>query len=518
MPRPYTISTVKPLKGLRTNSSRNTLEKGEFSTLENFHVNHKGYLEKRRGIWRASAVKPAGNTGLRLLDITRAISGGEHIAFAWVTDGVNIWKSNSGSPIGTGSWVNYAAGTPSPLTGQFEWIFQAGGTAEPFNIQGVRRNAETFGINPITNGTGLGGGPQGTFCIGYKSRMWVFNTMNTSGLENRLYFSAANNNFGTWSTPSGGFIDIGLGDGQALVSAIVYNDVLYLFKNKSIWALDASSEDQTTYIPRNVHPSLGSAGRGSVQNIEGFLYFFSGDGVYRTDGTTFEEISEPIRNLFANLSYTSREQILKTEAVYWNNKYVLSRRTATPHLYVYDILAEAWSTWNCTMNLVPFAGMATYEEREYDYLCLGSSTMNSNSGYYYNTVGAGASLEWYYDDTIGTAGGADANLFECKAHLGSLDEDLPAETKRNYYLGLDVESTSTQDLELVDATITPTSSHIKAVPSSRRNIIRFPGAGRVKQKQLNIKATTRPGLPAGKLQIMDIISADQVRDKIHRTV
>lgn len=511
MPRPYTISTTRPFKGLRTSVPRHTLDPGEMSSLINLGVDRSGALVKRKGIVKTGAATHPGaaNQKLRIMCLVIAVNFGLRQPVLFAYDNNQLFR-NVGitNPV----WNAIPTGT---LSGLFEWGVQAGSAAAPYYVHGVRRNGQTFAVDSLTGTVAATAGPEGTMNCVYKSRMWVINSVSTvAGLESRLYFSAAGN-YSVWTAPSGGFIDINLGDGQGLISLAVYNDTLFIFKDKSIYAIDASSEDQTTYIPRLVHPTLGSAGRGSVQLIDGFMYFYSIEGVYRTDGTTFEEISEPIRDIFQKMANNNTvEQMVKTEAAYWDGKYMLSRQSSDPHLYVYDTISESWSLWNVSLSsgVSGFSGFATYPELQNEHMYFGD-TGGANGGHIYGSI---AQVEWYRDNTVGQSGGTAANDYTCTAELGSLDMDHPGEIKRNYYNALDIEGSVADECRLIPKGRTITASYTKVPTSSARQILRFPGTGRNRYNALDSHFSIVAGQTPGPLKIYGIQTADLVRDTVNK--
>jgi len=513
MATPYNISTTRPLKGLRSSVSRHALEDGEFGTLENFNTNRGGYLEKRRGIWRANNDHP-GTAGekLTLMAIVRYINAGAHLPYAFAYDNNDLFKTTGGTVISP-TW----AVVPG-VTGQFEWGFEWGWVGAPYHLQMCRRNGQTIAVVASTNAVNAGGGPAGTFCLPYRNRMWVLNTADpVVGQENRLYWSMAGA-FNVWVAPNGGFVDIQPGDGQMLVSAIVYNDTLWIFKNRSIWTMSVEDDPNDAQL-RLIHASIGCVSRGSPQLVEGFLYFHSEEGVYRTDGTTFEEVSEPIRDKFVTADVTDRENMIQGEAVYWDNKYILNPGKAltptNPTIYVFDVVSETWTTWRALLGNTSIRGMKPYTEANKDYLCMGSGYNNAgaSSGLYYLTNAEDA---WYRDDTAGSTGGADVNSYSSTAKLGVSDQDQPGYYKRNHYNALDVEGSAAENIQCVDFDRTPVASNTVRLPDTKRRFVAFPGAGKYRAKGIDITATTQTGETPGPLKIYSAISADAVREPAHR--
>lgn len=510
MPRPYNITTIKPLKGLRTTVDRSALGADEFSTLYNFNPPKGGYIEKRRGLYRVNITptspRPQGaGVELRLVAVTINANSPNSDLF-WVTDGTVTWHKRANLDSAGYTLIN----SPPTMAGGIEWGFQRISGTTPNVMFFCRRTDPTVSV--VSDGTGAwfnNGGPDGTHTLEYKGRQWVINSLGANGAESTVTFSGVNN-FSVWPTdPLAGSIAVRATDGQWFVTMQVYNDDLYLFKNKSIWKLNADSADQTTYTPRLVHDSIGCIGRGTVKLINGFMYFLAHDGVYRTDGTTFEEISEPVRSLFQVADQNSQSECLQIDAVYYDGKYILSVYNST-YLYVFDITSEAWSIWQTAtgLNIKP-AGMAIYGRGTVPRLFMGTT---SETGYLMAMGDA-----FYRDGTTGPSGGTSANDYNAAFGTGYNDGGAPGEFKRNHYVALDCEGGPTTQVELVHhkdvSSATPTT---KALIDTERTFLRFPGAG--KNRFTGVYGTVQPvpGNAPGEFNLYSIAYADALENKVGR--
>jgi hypothetical protein len=228
------------------------------------------------------------------------------------------------------------------------------------------------GINtviPLTNS------PLGTHGVIFKERSWIVNSISTTD-ESRVSFSYPGNP-GDFTAPGSGNIIVGYGDGDYLVCCVPFNDVLIIFKSRSTWILTAEGESSAWSGVRILNPSIGCVGRGTPKVIGGFLYFLSADGVYKTDGTTFELISDPVKDLVTGTrDFRNPANVLLLDAAYWDEKYILFLPTQTGVLnsyntaLVYDTRKELWTRWlfsgSCTTS-----GQARYQEYGPDTLYLG---------------------------------------------------------------------------------------------------------------------------------------------------
>jgi len=497
MPRSYNISTVSDFKGVNRSVEKHAIAPNEFASLSNFFPPRKGYLRKRKGFYRepASNAHPQPGGGFfRLLSVVWANSP-TLLDKIWATDGINLYWKRADTP--TSSW-NSTTGTPMPATG-VEWGFvRAAGPANPYHHYFVRSTGASIGV--VNSGVVFNGfGPVGTFTCHYKGRQWIINSDGQDGEESKVHFSAVED-FITWApNVNAGTISISPGDGQRNISMQVYNDDLYIFKDQSIWKLNASSVDQTTYSPQLVHASVGCIGRGSIQVIDGFMYFVSQDGVYRTDGTTFERISDKLNANLASQIPTNTS-VKGYYSAHFEGMYIFTS-PGSPTINCFDTTTEEWVTWAVNLttggNAIPM-GFVQYG-RGVEKLYMGS---DGGSGYMYvfdpvNT--------WYKDDTIGLSGGADINNFVGFMEFGFLDDGAPTEVKRNFWVGIDCEGAATTSVEVryvrkdtLGAAVTKSLTH----PS--RTLLRFPGAGRFREIGLRVIFGTNAGQGGAEINVYGV--------------
>ena len=479
MARPYTLTTISQFKGLTSAIDKAGLAPNEFSNLVNFNINQGGYLEKRKGIYRYSSVhpQPAG-VQLRLMAISRGIGAiGDQF---WLTDGSKIYRVNQAATVW--STVQWAG---ADLTTAPKWMIERKISSDYYAMAIVRTDNPPFFIK--YDGTVIAGfaGPVGTHCADWKGRMWVINSVGTNGQESNVDFSGPED-WQTWyPNTAAGVIAINPGDGQFCTALQVYNDSLYVFKDRSIWVINGESEP-SSFAPRLVHATLGCIGRGTVQLIDGFMYFLSGEGVYRTDGTTFEELSQPIRNEFWNQDYQAQSMVLENDACYFDNKYILALGMTTTTLYVYDTVSESWSMWKpSALHPVQLRGMFSYQERGPERFYAGS---DGGRGYLM-TCGD----EWYQDDTSGLLAGPSTSDVIGYATTAEFTEEVPGEWKRNHFISLDCFGVQNQTQIYLTAKKDRGINAPQAIKSlttqtSARTQVRFPGVGRFRSMYLELEA------------------------------
>ena len=86
------------------------------------------------------------------------------------------------------------------------------------------------------------------------------------------------------------YLDINSGDGEGIVGACQYQDVLLVFKSNSLWRVtwDADGFPSSS----RVQTPVGLVAPKSVVAFQGGVYFVHNSGVYLTDGVTAESVTE----------------------------------------------------------------------------------------------------------------------------------------------------------------------------------------------------------------------------------
>jgi hypothetical protein len=318
--------------------------------------------------------------------------------------------------------------------------------------------------------------PTGTHGVIFKDRSWIVNSVSLTD-ESKLSFSNLGNP-GDFVSAGSGNIIIAYGDGDYLVCTVPFNDVLIIFKSRSTWILTADG-DPSGWTTRVLHPSIGCVGRGTAKVIGGFLYFLSADGVYKTDGTTFELISDPVRDLVVgNRDFRAPTNNMLIDAAYWDEKYILFVPTSAGTLasftqaVVYDTRTEIWSRWSfsgsCTIS-----GQARYQEYGPDTVFLGDKVnpriyaMGSNT----------------YTDNL--------TVYPATWRSKALDFGDPTNYKRNHWFAIDA-ANEQQGLGPTSYTVshfTDAASPAATVRNNslaKRKLLKYKGAGYARWIQTEI--------------------------------
>ncbi len=342
MSRRYQVLSSTKFKGLNTSDYK--IDEEEFKVLQNVSHTPSGSLRKRPGIWNAH---PSG----ALMTVGDYKCIGRHtsptIDYIYWASAAKVYRSNvDGSNLT--EILLAAASIPSVqcgvqgFSGNF-YFFRPGAQSVQITAAGV------VSVTPgLTTPTIM----FGTQCLWYKNRFFTINSYSLTGDESYLYYSDPVQTVVPNATNRA---TIGLNDGQACIAMTVYNDQIWVFKDRSIWTAQVDG-DPSTWTYRKVSDTYGCIGAETIEIIDGLLYFLSYEGVIRSDGQGFEVLSIPIESTF--LSYLNQSgitaagiaQMQYTAAFSVDNKYIVLPKSPyvlpnTTVWFVFDIINEAWSQW-----------------------------------------------------------------------------------------------------------------------------------------------------------------------------
>lgn len=380
MPKAYEAKTITEFGGLHnpgtaTGSSavyrdNADLQDNEAALMLNFVFNDVGGISKRHGFItynsnvQATATSPVGQTlvhpaNIWPLAIQRRSVAFNDLLFFTSSAQANIWRLELTSV--TNTFCVRVLMPSNTAINNVEWMIPAGTPTEPYQMMICRRagNMHFIDGNGIA-GAPLSSSPPATHITLFKDRIFSVDSSASNGDEHKVKFSQPTD-YGNF--PANNYFSLGLQGGDYLVATCVFNDQLIIFKSRSIWTLSADGLP-TSWSWRNLHASLGCAGRGSIQIIGGMIYFLGTDGVYRTDGTSFERISDPVHIPSAFTVTANPASTNEIQAFYYDNKYILFSRGVNSQ-YVYDIPREAWSYWSPSGSVtvgggVPYIDTATH--------------------------------------------------------------------------------------------------------------------------------------------------------------
>ncbi len=329
--------------GLNTVDDPRRLNDTDLVELVNFNVGSSGELEKRQGVELVSTID---THRVRILGYFKTQTYSQILVYC----NGKLFYSNNGT-----SWTQIGVG--------HDW-YHGIQYADAFYI--VRTTGVLQKWDGITL-TDLAGAPVGTHVSVLKDRMFIFSS-SYSSVSSRLYYSTAGD---PTAWPGSNFIDVSPGDGDVLIASQPFQDHLVLFKLRSTWTLYIEGTP-STWLLRVINRERGCIGKDTIKEIDNSLFILTLEGVYRTDGYNFSEISKPIRDVFSGRqSNIDSATYFIDSAFRWMDHYVLAYGMGTSYeaYYAYNIKTNAWSKWEFANGIRPFSFYESRDSAQFGVLC-----------------------------------------------------------------------------------------------------------------------------------------------------
>lgn len=434
--QPFEISRFS---GLNIRDTPGRIKDSELVECYNFDLGIGGELIKRTGLKGLGSAASLGANSITLIGYFQTNTYNQIIARSgdnlyYSTDGGIVWTLIAGGPWGS---VDY-------------------GVQYVDKFYFVRRNAVMLEWNGAVM-SAITGSPMGSHVFAYKDRLFVVNTYATGSLNSRLYFSKIAD-FSATGWPSTNFIDISPGDSDFCISTIQLQDTLVVFKTRSTWLLYVAG-DPSLWTLRNSSPEIGCVSRYTPRDIEGQVYFVGPRGVYRTDGSSFIEISKEIQDNFSS-QVISTAEVNKTFAGWWNDKYIvfvslinqsvtwgslefstwdsLSALTwnaltgAYYKCFVYFIRADGWTQWEPAVGVAPFGFLEINQPSNHRGLLTGSRNLDGKVYRYGDVI--------YQDDSLN---------YTCRLKTKEFDLGTPSKAKKGKLIVAEINSSGNHEFSNV---------------------------------------------------------------------
>ena len=171
----------------------------------------------------------------------------------------------------------------------------------PARILGTVHTTDT-GVD--TNLTSM---PSGKYLVKHNDLLYVLNAkVGSDEYPSRGYYcgdpvaSAI-----TWTTVTD-FLEFGQQDGDVITGGASSNDRLVVFKSNSMWTWDESSRKKIA--------SVGCDSYKSIQEVNGVLYWFNRDGLWRWDWALPQFISSKVQPFIDAIDQTALDNIVSTRS------------------------------------------------------------------------------------------------------------------------------------------------------------------------------------------------------------
>lgn len=276
-------------KGLDTLHTSSRIDDESQAELENMIVNEKGYLQKRTGLHRNTVIDDG--DGLYFLGRYKTASFDRIISLNGQDDDLDYFPIPMDPTDNTFTQISASVSAGVCHGAQY-------GTK--FYISSFAGDSYELNNTTLTAFASKFAATQNYFHL---DREWLITCVSGSTQDDLRYSEIAGSggtDFSTANHPAANVIKVGPGDGHGCTKLIKFNDNLFVFKQGSTWILFTETNSPSDWTLRQVEPTIGCTSHLGAAVHENLLYFISMDGVYRTDGTTFEELSAPIRDFWGN--------------------------------------------------------------------------------------------------------------------------------------------------------------------------------------------------------------------------
>lgn len=308
--------------GLNTFSDPTSLADNQLTVCENFDLDLDGSLVSRPPFTVVSGGgMPLGATGnAQLLGYFFDVG---NVPYLIASDGLSSTYRWNGT-----TWTLITSTFAATSMVQFDgkaWLLAPVGSANPGGYW-----------TPGGGFTADADMPKGDSIVQFKARLWIAPGKSATSNPTRLYYSDVQGQPDLWPAAPD-FIDIGAGDGQALVSLLVYYSSLLIFRTNSIHNLQYTNDPASGAV-NVVVPGVGLTDKNCVVAFENYVYFMYDDKAY-------EFVNNRASQLNVQVPFTSgsRAGIYQPYAVSkFNRRMVFSY---WDRLYVFSLRTRTWTIW-----------------------------------------------------------------------------------------------------------------------------------------------------------------------------
>ncbi len=264
---------------------------------------------------------------------------------------------------GTSLFGITAAGAISTLktglssSNRWEWAQTqvSGGQGPIFGLNGVDTPQQWDGAARTTSDWTASSGtlPNGRYIVLHQNYLFV---AGVAGNPSRLCWCniAAGTGTDARNWPAANVIDLDPNDGDAITGLGKAGNLLLVFKRHKVFAVFNPATGEN----RRISDSIGCVSHRSIAESPQGTFFLSERGVWRTNGSTLELVSDPVTPNLAAASLA-----VPPAAAFWNNHYFLSystdgtRNTLTLDYdltlgswWLHGIGSNQWQVWHPSAN------------------------------------------------------------------------------------------------------------------------------------------------------------------------
>lgn len=313
------------LGGLNTYSDETSVADNQLVVCDNFELDLDGSLVSRPPIVDRGVTFPLGATGnLTLLGYYIATG---NVPYLLASDGLSSTYYFNGT-----SWLLITDTVAATSFAQFNGLAYLVAPIASANPGGSWSPTAGFTAEPNM--------PKGNCIVSYRFRLWIAQGKNAATNATRLYFSnVLGNPSGFWPTTAN-FVDIGSGDGQAIVQLAVYFNTLLIFRTNSIYNYSYTSDPASGAVSQVVQ-GVGLQDDNCLVAFESYLYFMHNDKAYEFINNRASQVNPTVP-----FEEGSHGTIYVPYAVSVFNKRIIF--SFYSRIYVFNLNTRTWTTWSST--------------------------------------------------------------------------------------------------------------------------------------------------------------------------
>lgn len=375
---PQRLVIMNPSKGLNNLVSPGLIDNREFSELLNVEYDEGGVIRKRAGYTTAGdALSGARGLGVYATESTRQMctvaagtlkyrttgnwssatgatfTAAKDISFTQARLKLFVWDGDQGGAYFTGSAVTRPGTMPKA---KFSVYYQNKHIAA--GVDGQPSRLYISNLTDATDFTVTTGGTQPQ-------------PDNTNDAENgNPNVPGATTFAGTPALTEANVIDIRKNDGDKITGLAIFQEVLIVFKERSIYQVTFDSSGNPTITP--ITYATGCVSHKSIVNVENDVYFMSREGmrVLGNEPQFFAAIRTQVLSIRVQpvVDGIAKAYYSRCNAIYFDNKYILGHPTGSASsitkCLVYDRRFQAFTVWESfdAMDMVKFINTDNSED------------------------------------------------------------------------------------------------------------------------------------------------------------
>jgi hypothetical protein len=394
--------------GLNTFSDATAIADNELSVCENFELDLDGSLVSRPPIAYKNINMPL-NTASGNPTILGYYYGPGNVPYLIGSDGNSSTYYFNGN-----TWILITNTIAATAMAQFDnkaWLLAPYGSANPGGSW-----------SPTLGFVAEAEMPKGDTIVAHKFRLWVAGGRDALSNATTLYFSNTLGSATFWPTFSSttNFINVGAGDGQAIVRVSVYYNSLVIFRTNSIYAYQFTSDPGTGSISLLV-PNIGLTDKKSLAARENYIYFMYDEKAYEFVNNRAQQIN--LKVPFESGSQTGIDESQARAVSIFGNRVIFSYFDS---LYVYGLRTRTWTIWKSTVRGPIGEIFAAVTDDEYEVaITFSSAIVPAGAGRVARTLHITDSLT------------EDSEAFTCTIVTKNYNYQASAVYKRLFWWGVD---------------------------------------------------------------------------------